>query len=31
LSENAPRYEASVEVLREAIARVGHHDIDAAG
>jgi len=31
LSENAPRYEAGVEVLREAIARVGHHDIDAAG
>jgi len=31
LSENAPRYEAGVDVLREAIARVGHHQIDAAG
>ena len=26
LSENAPRYEAGVEILREAIARVGHHE-----
>jgi tRNA-dihydrouridine synthase A len=30
LSENAPRYEAGVEVLREAIARVGAHQLTDA-
>jgi tRNA-dihydrouridine synthase A len=28
LSENAPRYEAGVKVLREAIARVGSHQVE---